>query len=81
MFKLFKDLFNQPILLNDDRGIFVKILNFKNGFAGLDRLSGDYVDVKIIFEIFNLSDRTSYTFECQFNLETLVKWKSSDHIL
>eukprot|EP00801_Mesodinium_rubrum_P001611 Mrub_01611.p1 GENE.Mrub_01611~~Mrub_01611.p1 ORF type:complete len:659 (-),score=54.04 Mrub_01611:98-1801(-) len=79
--KLFTDLFTQPILLNDERGIFVKILSYKNGFSGQNQLGGDYVDVKIIFEIFNMSDKSSYTFECQFNLETLVKWKSSDHII
>lgn len=57
--KLFTDLFTQPILLNDERGIFVKILSYKNGFSGQNQLGGDYVDVKIIFEIFNMSDKSS----------------------
>jgi len=39
--KLFLDNFSKPVILDDERGMIVKILSYKNGFSGLERLGGD----------------------------------------
>lgn len=56
---LFLTKFKNAVVLNDERGILIKILSYKNGFSGKSQLSGEYVDLKIIFEVYNISDRSS----------------------
>lgn len=56
---LIMEFFKFPIIVDDENMILVKILSYKNGFSGLFKLSGDYVDVKIIFDVFSMIDKTS----------------------
>ena len=56
---LIMNYYKFPVILDDDREIIVKILSYKNGFSGLDKLTGEQVDVKIIFDVFNMTEKTS----------------------
>eukprot|EP00801_Mesodinium_rubrum_P006635 Mrub_06643.p2 GENE.Mrub_06643~~Mrub_06643.p2 ORF type:complete len:110 (-),score=11.53 Mrub_06643:135-464(-) len=62
-----------------DSQIYIRIKEIKNGFR--DGKPGDYQDLKVIFESYLAESDIAFQMECQCNLETIIKWNTSEHIL
>eukprot|EP00801_Mesodinium_rubrum_P000312 Mrub_00312.p1 GENE.Mrub_00312~~Mrub_00312.p1 ORF type:complete len:1169 (+),score=156.45 Mrub_00312:456-3509(+) len=76
--KLFSQDFSREICF-EKSNIFIRIKEVKNGFK--DSKAGEYQDLKIIFEYYIADSDIAFQMECQCNLGTLIKWKTSEHVI
>lgn len=61
----------------------MRISEIKNGFYGLttENDNGEQRDLKIIYEITYPNTDVVVSLESQLNLDHLLKWKESEHIV
>jgi len=61
----------------------MRISELKNGFYGLttENDTGEYRDLKVIYEITYPYSDTVVSLESQLNLDHLLKWKEAEHIV
>eukprot|EP00801_Mesodinium_rubrum_P000207 Mrub_00207.p1 GENE.Mrub_00207~~Mrub_00207.p1 ORF type:complete len:1374 (-),score=202.18 Mrub_00207:89-3793(-) len=64
-------------------GLIVRISEVKNGFYGIkaDTDSGDYRDLKIIYEMMYVGSEIVMNLESQLNLGESLLWKEAEHIV
>eukprot|EP00801_Mesodinium_rubrum_P000318 Mrub_00318.p1 GENE.Mrub_00318~~Mrub_00318.p1 ORF type:complete len:1191 (-),score=170.30 Mrub_00318:38-3313(-) len=76
--KMFGENFSKEMSFEDSQ-IYIRIKEIKNGFK--EAKAGAYQDLKVIFEYYIADSNVAFQVECQCNLDTLIKWKTSEHVI